>query len=86
MADYSYYGRTPRRRHLTKKEAEGMFRNYSMPEIRRDEHERGRIDWGLRQQEWAFFVDGLARDGSISQSQADRWQNPRFVVAPWRRR
>jgi len=76
--------RNRRKRFMTKAEAVREFRQYFMPVIRRDEKGRN-IDYGRRQQDWAFYVDSLQRDGRVSMSQSERWSNPPFVVPPWRR-
>lgn len=36
----------------------------------------GWSDYWAMQLDWAAFVDGMARDGRITQKQADSWGNP----------
>jgi len=57
---------------MTKVQAEKIFKVYVLPFL------NNQNDSGARRQAWAFFVDGLERDGSISQSQAMRWSTPSY--------
>lgn len=61
---------------LTKKQVLADFRENVLPAIRSMYEQDGRVDAIARREEWNNYVDMLARDGVITQKQADNWDNP----------
>lgn len=62
---------------MTQKDAMQHFRRYQLRAIRAAEIASGTgIDAPMRRQAWVEFIDSLARDGHISESQAANWLNP----------
>ena len=68
---------------LTKKQVEVQFRHI-LDSFKTQETIKGSIDWGARQLAWTHLVDYLQKDGQLNE-RANRWDNPSYVVPPWRR-
>lgn len=52
---------------------EQAVRNFK--EMAHDLYER-KVDYWTAEQAWAAYVDGLCKDGEITQRQYDRWPTP----------
>lgn len=65
--------------HVTKKNAEALFRREILPIVRRQYDHRGHVDCSARREAWNNYVDGLQKDGAITPTQADRWAQPRWL-------
>lgn len=64
----------------TKVDVEKMFKSTVIPVIVEGEESRGgRLDKPGRREAWNNFIDGLARDGTITEKQADTWGHPKWL-------
>ena len=53
---------------MTKQQAIKDFVSFALP--------NGWGDYWAMQVDWSAFIDGLCKDGAITQRQFDRWGNP----------
>jgi hypothetical protein len=67
------------RHSVTKSNAEKLFRLEILPLLRKRYDRKGHIDCAARRTAWNDYVDGLQKDGAISESQARRWTQPRWL-------
>ena len=65
----------------TKADVERIFKADVMPSIL--ETEGARPDKPLRREMWNNFIDGMQRDGTITERQADTWGHPKWLET-WR--
>lgn len=64
---------------LTKKQAVKLFKDNILPAVINVNERDGMKDWPGRRLAWNTFVDGLQRDGQISEAQRLTWDQPRCV-------
>lgn len=62
----------------TKAEVEKMFKTAVMPTILESE-DGGYADRPLRREAWNNWIDGLERDGTITEKQASSWGHPKWL-------
>lgn len=63
-----------------KAEVEAMFKKHVMPTILESEKRYGGgIDGPLRREAWNNWIDGLQRDGTITEVQAHTWGHPKWL-------
>lgn len=62
---------------MTKVEAVREFKETVLPIIINTHELVGRKDVGARREAWAFFTDGLCRDGRITNWQYMNWVTPK---------
>ena len=55
---------------MNKKEAEKQFK---------ESFELKKNDYCYNQLAWTGFIDGLCKDGQITQTQFFKWDNPKFL-------
>ena len=71
---------------MTKAAAVAMFIEHYLPGVRlKHESHDGRPDWPARWQAWNDFKDSLCKQGLITESQNDRWVQPKICAGPHRR-
>ena len=58
-------------KYMSKKQAEEMFKEMMGESMKT-------LDKIAIRTEWGFYIDGLCKDGQISQRQYYRWDLPRF--------
>lgn len=61
---------------MTKEEAERQYRDYVLPEVKKQYEQSGRIDKPARAEAWGIFIDGLCKDGQITMKQYETWEQP----------
>ncbi len=57
---------------MNKRQAEQSFRESILPHLPAN-------DAPARRQAWNEYVDGLQRDGQITETQASMWDQPKFI-------
>jgi hypothetical protein len=65
--------------HTTKKAAERLFRQEILPHVRRRYDRPGHVDCAARREAWNNYVDGLQKDGAITESKAASWTQPAWL-------
>ncbi len=61
---------------MTKREAIQQFRDYVLPEIKKEHEKDGLIDLPARRQAWNDYIDALQKNGRITVQQAATWTSP----------
>lgn len=63
-------------KHMTKEQAIKFYKEEILPSVKKQYESDGIIDKPARQFAWQIYIDGLCKDGEISQRQYDTWGNP----------
>jgi len=62
---------------MTKVQTVELFKEAVLPTVIATHERFGRKDTGARCEAWAFFTDGLCRDGQITDWQHMNWVTPK---------
>jgi hypothetical protein len=60
----------------TKQEVLKEFKAYILPELKKTE--RNGKDIVMRELEWSYYIDGLCKDGQITDSKYNKWSTPKL--------
>lgn len=61
---------------MTKKEVVAFWRESVLPYVREQYEADGVPDYPARREAWNDMVDGMARDGAVTERQASTWTHP----------
>ena len=72
---------------MQKHDAEFLFDTEILPGVKRASEMDGSKDYAARKMAWNNFVDGLQKEGQITERQADTWAQPRscYSTKEWAR-